>query len=208
MLAQQTAQSAQAADTSTLAALRRPAFLLAGPLAVVSIVMVVLAGSTSGGDAVKMVTGAAGIASNVLALAALIALAIGLAVLPSLVGTLRAGFGRIAWLVALLGTVLVSGGYWSSVFVQPGLADAAPNAIRDGIGSVTAGFIASYLVLGLGWVLLAIALLRARLVAVSGWFLLATALIAISPVPFRYLPLAVAATFACGLRLGRRTERA
>ena len=208
MLAQQTEQSPPIVDTSALAALRRPAFLLAGPLAVVSIVMVVVAGSTSGGDAVTMVTGGTGIASSVTALATLIALAVGLAVLPAQASALRAGFGRVAWLVALLGTVLVSGGYWSSVFIQPGLADVAPDVVRDGIGSVTAGFIASYLVLGLGWALLAITLLRAKLVAVSGWFLLATALIAISPAPFRYLPLAVAATFACGLRLGRRSGRA
>jgi hypothetical protein len=77
-------------------------------------------------------------------------------------------------------------------------------AVRDGIASVTAGFVVSYMVMGLGWALLAIALLRAKLIGGSGWFLVLASLIAISPAPFRYVPLTIAVTFACGLRLGRR----
>jgi len=90
------------------------------------------------------------------------------------------------------------------VFVQPGLAHVDPDAVRDGITSLTAGFIVSYMVMGLGWILVAIALLRTKMIGVSGWFLILASLIAISPAPFRYLPLAVAVTFACGLRLGHR----
>jgi hypothetical protein len=100
---------------------------------------------------------------------------------------------------------LTAGGYWSSVFVQPGLAHAAPDAVRNGLATITAGFVVSYLAMGLGWVLTGIALLRAKLLGVSGWMLILAALIAISPLPFRYLPLAVAVSVACGLRLGRRT---
>jgi hypothetical protein len=59
--------------------------------------------------------------------------------------------------------------------------------------------------MGLGWVLTAAVLLRARLLRISGWFLILAALIAITPLPFRYLPLAVAVSVACGARLGRRT---
>jgi hypothetical protein len=108
---------------------------------------------------------------------------------------------------ATIGTILVAGGYWSSVFVQPGLAHVAPGAVRDGIGSVTAGFVVSYLLMGLGWVLTAIALLRTRMLGVSGWFVIVAALVAISPLPFRYLPIAVAVSVACGLRLGRRAAK-
>jgi hypothetical protein len=93
------------------------------------------------------------------------------------------------------------------VFVQPGLAHAAPDAVRDGLASVTAGFVVSYLVMGLGWALIAIALLRARLLGASAWFLIVASLIAITPLPFRYLPLAIAVSVACGLRLGRRAGR-
>jgi hypothetical protein len=185
----------------------RPAFVLAGPAAIVSIVLVFAAAGSAGGDAVAMAGSGLGIASSLTALVALVAMVIGLAGLPSQAPTLRHGFGRIGWAVATIGTILTAGGYWSSLFVQPGLAHTAPDAVRHGLASVTAGFVVSYLVLGLGWALTAIALLRAGLLRVSGWFLILAALIAITPLPFRYLPLAVAVSVACGLRLGRRTIR-
>ncbi|NJC73930.1 hypothetical protein HC031_30080 [Planosporangium thailandense] len=211
----QTAQAHSATDLSatdisatnlsaTGVGARRPALLLAGPVAVVSIGLVFASAARTGGDAVTMATNGLGIASSVAALAALIAMVVGLAGLPAQAPALRHGFGRFAWVVAELGTVLAAGGYWSSVFVQPGLAHVAPGAVRDGITSVTAGFVVSYMVMGLGWALVAIALLRARLIGASGWFLILASLVAISPAPFRYLPLAVAVTVACGLRLGRR----
>jgi hypothetical protein len=185
----------------------RPAFVLAGPAAIVSIGCVFAAAATTHGDAVAMAASGLGIAASLTALVALIAMVIGLASLPAQASALRHGFGRLAWAVAAIGTILTAGGYWSSVFVQPGLAHSAPDAVRTGLASVTAGFVVSYLVMGLGWVLTAIVLLRARLLRVSGWFLILAALIAISPLPFRYLPLAVAVSVACGLRLGRHTTQ-
>ena len=137
-----------------------PALLAAGPLAVASVVLVFAAAAMSGGDAVAMVTNGLGIASSVTALAALIAMVLGLAMTLANVSVLQHGFGRIGWIVAMLGTVLTAGGYWSSVFVQPGLADIDPDAVRNGITSITAGFVASYMVMGLGWALVAVALLR------------------------------------------------
>jgi hypothetical protein len=183
---------------------RRTAFLVAGPLGVVSLALVFAAAAGAGGDAVAMAKSTAGIASSVTALAALIAMVFGLVALPAQAPSTRQGFGRFAWVVALIGTVLTAGGYWSSVFVQPGLATAAPAAVRDGIASVTAGFIVSYMVMGIGWALLGIELLRTKLIGVSGWFLILASVIAISPAPFRYVPITVAVSFACGLRLGRR----
>jgi hypothetical protein len=194
-------------DLSASSETRRTAFLMAGPLAVVSIALVFAAAGVTGGDAVKMAANGLGIASSITALAALIVMLFGLVALPAQVPSLRHGFGGIATIVAALGTILTAGGYWSSVFVQPGLAHVDPDAVRTGITSVTAGFIASYMVMGLGWALVAIALLRAKLVGVSGWFLILSSVLAISPAPFRYLPLAVAITFACGLRLGRHRSR-
>jgi hypothetical protein len=185
----------------------RPAFVLAGPAAIASIVLVFASAGASGGDAVRMASSGLGIAANLTALAALVAMVVGLAGLPGPVPGLRHGFGRVAWAVATIGTILVAGGYWSSVFVQPGLAHVAPGAVRDGIGSLTAGFVVSYLLMGLGWVLTAIALLRTRMLGVSGWFVIVAALVAISPLPFRYLPIAVAVSVACGLRLGRRAAK-
>ena len=178
---------------------------LAGALALLSVASVVGSAAATGGDPVKMVTSPMGIGSSVAALAALLLLSLALAGLAAALPMLRSGFGAIAWTVATTGTVLVAGGYWASVFVQPGLADVAPQAIRDGLPSLTAGFIASYTVMGLGWIMLAVALTRSKLVGVSGWVLAAAALLTISPLPFRYLPIAVAAAVTIGLRLKENT---
>jgi hypothetical protein len=178
---------------------------LAGVLALLSVASVVGSAAATGGDPVKMVTSPMGIGSSVAALAALLLLSLALAGLAAALPMLRSGFGAIAWTVATTGTVLVAGGYWASVFVQPGLADVAPQAIRDGLPSLTAGFIASYTVMGLGWIMLAVALTRSKLVGVSGWVLAAAALLTISPLPFRYLPIAVAAAVTIGLRLKENT---
>jgi hypothetical protein len=174
-----------------------------GPVAISSIVLVFAAANASAGDPVAMVTSALGIASSVATLIAFVAMAVGLAGLPVVRPALRQGFPRLAWLVATVGTILTAGGYWSSVFVQPSLGQIAPEAVRTGLASVTAGFVVSYLLLGVGWALVGVALLRAKLVGASGWFLIVTALVACSPLPFRFVPLAVAVTIACGLRLRR-----
>jgi hypothetical protein len=121
----------------TIAATRadrwRPAFILAGPAALVSILLLFAAAGTTGGDAVAMASNGLGIASNLTALLALIAMAIGLAGLPAQVPAVRQGFGRVAWAVATVGTILTAGAYWSSVFVQPALAHDAPDAVRNGL---------------------------------------------------------------------------
>lgn len=102
--------------------------------------------------------------------------------------------------MALTGGVLTAGGYWTSVFVQPGLADVAPQAVQGGLPSLTAGFVASYAVLGIGWAWVAASLLRAAAIGRTGWLVLAAAVVCLSPLPFRFLPLAVAVTVAFSRR--------
>jgi hypothetical protein len=148
-----------------------------------------------------MASSGLGIGASVSALAAVVFLCVGLTGLAVRIPTLRHGYGLFAWAVATMGTLLTAGGYWSAVFVQPGLATMAPNAVRDGIPSVTAGFVVSYMVMGLGWILVAVALLRLRLVRVSGWFVILGGLVCFTPLPFRYLVLAVAVSVAVGPRL-------
>lgn len=174
---------------------------LAGAAAVLSVGLVAASAATTGGDPVRMVTSPAGIGSSVAALAALLLLTLVLAGLPAAVPALRTRSGVVASIVAMTGTALVAGGYWASVFVQPGLAGIAPQAIRDGLPSLTAGFVASYTVMGLGWILVAITLTRSKVVRASGWALGAAALLCISPLPFRYLPIAVAAGIVIGIKL-------
>ena len=174
---------------------------LAGAAAALSVGLVVASAATTGGDPVRMVTSPMGIGSSVAALAALLLLTLALAGLPAAVPALRSRSGVIASIVAMTGTALVAGGYWASVFVQPGLAGVAPQAIRDGLASLTAGFVASYAVMGLGWILVAVVLTRSKVLRVSGWVLAAAGLLCISPLPFRYLPIAVAAAVAIGVKL-------
>jgi hypothetical protein len=179
----------------------RPAVLAAGPAAIASVALIFAAAAADGGDPVKMASSGLGIGGNVSALAALVFLGIGLTGLAVRVPTLRHGFGLFAWAVATIGTMLTAGGYWSAVFVQPGLATMAPDAVRDGLPSLTAGFVVSYMAMGLGWILVAVALLRVQLVRVTGWFVILGGLVCFSPLPFRYLALAVAVSVAIGLRL-------
>lgn len=141
--------------------------------------------ATTGGDPVRMVTSPAGIGSSAAALAALLLVTLTLAGLPAAVRPLRIRSGVIASMVAVTGTVLVAGGYWATVFVQPGLAGTAPQAIREGLPSLTAGFVAWYAVMGLGWVLVAVVLTRSKVVRVSGCVLGAAGLLCISPPPTR-----------------------
>jgi hypothetical protein len=51
---------------------------------------------------------------------------------------------------------------WSQVFVVPRLAEAAPEVADRGTGSMLAGFLLSFLILGVGWVMFGVAALRTR----------------------------------------------
>lgn len=105
--------------------------------------------------------------------------------------------GHSGFLVALAGGVLAAGGAWDSLFTVPWLADEAPAALDDPTGgSLLAGFVVSYLVLVIGWLLFASASLRARLAPRGASIvLIAGAVLAILPAPIalRLLPLAIGA---------------
>jgi hypothetical protein len=114
--------------------------------------------------------------------------------------------GHAAFLVALAGVVLAAGGAWDSLFAVPWLAREAPAALDDPSGgSLLAGFVVSYLVLVVGWVLFASASLRAGLAPRGASIvLIAGAVLAILPAPtaLRLLPLAVGAAL-----VGRAVQR-
>jgi hypothetical protein len=108
--------------------------------------------------------------------------------------------GHAGFVVALLGTVLAAGGAWDSLFAVPYVADKAPTMLDDPTGgSLLAGFVISYLVMVIGWVLFASASLRARLLPrAASITLIAGAVFAILPSPtaIRLLPLAIGAALA------------
>jgi hypothetical protein len=176
-----------------LATWMRPAAVIAGPAAVVAFALLVI-GLVAEGEA-GLDTSPLAVASSSLLLVALFG--IGAAALAAL-GRLRdAGRGSAGAVVALVGTVLVAGGGWASLFVLPALAADHPDVLETGLGSVVVGFIASYVVFTAGWIWTGIELIRARLVPTwLGVLVAASGVVAFVPAPeaFRLLLIGVAAT--------------
>jgi hypothetical protein len=146
------------------------------------------------------------VVANAITLAVLLLLALAL-VGFYMRGERRLGMlGHAGFVVALAGVVLAAGGAWDSLFAVPWLAREAPAALEDPSGgSLLAGFVISYLVLVVGWVLFASASLRARLAPRGASIvLIAGAVLAILPAPtaLRLLPLAVGAAL-----VGRAVQR-
>lgn len=67
-------------------------------------------------------------------------------------------FGMFAFLVALLGQLLLAGLVWASLFVEP----AAPALLENPPAVLITGFLGSLVVYALGWLLFGVATLRAR----------------------------------------------
>ncbi len=104
--------------------------------------------------------------------------------------------GLAGFVFALLGTTLAAGAAWSQVFVVPRLAEVAPAAADQGAGSVLAGFLLSFLVFGVGWLVFGVATLRTRVF--PRWaiiVLMVGAVISIIPLPSRALIVEIAAGY-------------
>jgi hypothetical protein len=136
----------------------RSASLWAGPAGAIGVVLFAVAIVMSGGDELEMATSPAGLGSTLAGLVALVLMGFGLMSLAVRYPELRRGFGQLAWFVAAIGTALVAGGQWTQLFALPGLARMAPELATNGIDTVQAGYITSFLVLAIGGVLLGIAL--------------------------------------------------
>jgi hypothetical protein len=73
-------------------------------------------------------------------------------------------FGLIAFVTAVVGTMLLGGDLWFETFAVPWLADVAPASLdTDPTTLIAIGAIASYLSFAVGWALFGIAGYRARL---------------------------------------------
>jgi hypothetical protein len=71
--------------------------------------------------------------------------------------------GLIGFALAFAGTVLATGGAWVDAFIQPALAQEAPELLMaEPPGIVTIGQILTFGLLALGWLILGAAILRAR----------------------------------------------
>jgi uncharacterized membrane protein (DUF485 family) len=73
-------------------------------------------------------------------------------------------FGFSAAIVAGTGTILISGLFWTEAFVYPTLGRLAPGLLdgTERAGSSAFGVLLSCAVFGVGWILLGVAMLRAR----------------------------------------------
>ena len=104
--------------------------------------------------------------------------------------------GVFAFLVALAGTFLSAGAQWTYVFVVPYFAEPAPELINESSGPVLAGFLLSYALLAIGWVLFGVATKRAGLLPNKGAVaMIVGAAIAFFPLPSRTLVLALAVAY-------------
>ncbi len=182
----------------------RAAALFAGPAAVLSTVLIFAAAAAEQGDDVRMATSGLGVASGVAALATMVCLVFALAGLALRVAALRSGFGIFAWSLAMIGSVLAAGAEWQQAFVQAGIAHAAPAVYHQGLPALQAGYVVSLMVLGVGWLLVAVSLLRAHATRVAGWLLIVGGVLCVAPLPNRFVLLAILVSVVAGRRL--RTE--
>jgi hypothetical protein len=93
------------------------------------------------------------------------------ALMLALIGSYGAGlhkagkFGLVAFVSAIVGTMLLGGDLWFETFAIPWLADEAPAALdTDPTILLGAGAVFSYLSFAIGWALFGIAAYRAQLV--------------------------------------------
>jgi len=169
----------------------RPVGLLAGPAAVVAALLLV-AGLITVGDG-EILTSPLVVASTSSLLVAL--LGIGAAALAALTRLRAEGRGAAGPAITVVGSVLVAGGTWATLFVQPALAANAPDVLEAGLPSVVVGYAVSYVVFCVGWIWTGVALIRVRIVSTwLGALTAVTGALAIVPGPgaFRLLPIAIA----------------
>ena len=100
--------------------------------------------------------------------------------------------GLAGFLVAFLGTALVTGLLWASLFIVPTLAVEVP-AFLDQVEGPPPGFFLSFITFAVGWLLFGIATLLARVYPrIPTILLMIGAVIAVLPLPFTGIVLAIA----------------
>ncbi len=99
--------------------------------------------------------------------------------------------GLVGFLVAFLGTAFLVGTYWDQAFVVvPILADAAPELLDAG---PPLGYILSFGIFALGWLLFGVAALRARVYPRwAALLLIVGAVLSFLPLPLSTAPFGVA----------------
>src|SRR3712207_4052471 len=105
--------------------------------------------------------------------------------------------GLAGFLVAFLGTALVTGFLWAGLFIVPALAVEAPAFLNE-LEGPPPGFFLSLITFGVGWLLFGITTLRARVYPrITVILLIIGAVIISRPLPFTGIVFAIAVTWLC-----------
>ncbi len=176
------------------AAARRGA-VLAGPAAVLSLLLFVAALAVFGDQVGAVSRSAVGVTSSALALVSVALLMLGLVHLAVNAPALQDRHGRNAVLAAAGGTLLLAGGAWSQLVILPAITTEAPRMAEQGHPLVTAAYVVTFLAAGAGWLLVALRLRRDPQTArLHARLLIAGAVVMVPPLPTRWFLLAVAVT--------------
>lgn len=163
----------------------------AGPAAVLSLVGTIAAIVAAGSDDVAALKSPVMIAAGVAGLVAVILLAFALIELAIVMPVFRSGRAMAGLSMAVVGSALMAGGQWSLVFVVPGLADAAPSVASNGLGTVLAGFVVSFVIAGIGWFTVGRVLFSQGVGRLAPWLICIGGVLCITPLPSRFLLIAI-----------------
>ncbi|HET9757773.1 MAG TPA: hypothetical protein VFP66_14800 [Candidatus Limnocylindrales bacterium] len=146
-----------------------PLSRIAGPLAVIAGVLVVATRIPTilfilgGGDLTSFVLGPTHAITSVASILAFGLLVLALVAIYEREAQSAGWFGLIGFAAALLGTIAMAGDWWYEAFAVPRIAEVAPELIATFVGGrLLMGGLASFVLLGIGWVLFGAASLRAR----------------------------------------------
>jgi len=159
--------------------------------------------------AVENATSATYVVQSVVFLLADALLLIGLVGLYTRLAEASGGLlGLVGFLLALVGTAIVMGSLWDQTFRVPTLAQVTPTVLEHPPALVTFGFIFSFVLFGLGWLLFGFEAYRARVYPRPAVILLIVGvLLDIPPLPFASPVFAVAvAWLGFALLTGRGTS--
>ena len=146
-----------------------PLSRIAGPLAVVTGALVVATRIPTflylftGGDLTSFVRGPVHGITSVASIVAFGLLVLALVAIYEREALSAGWFGLVAFAAALLGTIFMTGDWWYEAFAVPRIAEVAPDEIPTFVGGrLIMGGLASFVLLGIGWVLFGAASLRAH----------------------------------------------
>jgi uncharacterized membrane protein (DUF485 family) len=183
------------------------AAILAGMLLVLGELMNLLIDFET--DPVEAATSGTSIVQSVVFLLGVALLLVGLVGLYIRLAEATGGLlGLVGFLLALVGTGMVMGVVWDQTFTVPALAQVAPTLLEsDPPALVNFGFIISFVLFGLGWLLFGVEAYRARVYPrIAVILLMVGAVLTILPLPFVGLVFAVGvAWLGLALLTGRDT---